>query len=53
MNPVEMTQKDEIAEELLEKYATQMANQSVGGDEARALLEFFRQTDSAAEQRKK
>jgi nitrous-oxide reductase len=53
MNPVEMTQKDEIAEELLEKYATQMANQSVGGDDARALLEFFRQTDSVAEKRKK
>lgn len=45
LNPVEMTQKDEQAKELLGEYLTQMSFQNVTEEEARQMLEFFRLTD--------
>lgn len=45
LNPIEMTQKDPAAKELLGEYLTQMTFQNVSQDEARQLLEFFRQND--------
>jgi len=47
INPVEMTQKDPTAKELLGEYMAQMTNQNVGEEEARALLEYFRKVDGA------
>jgi len=47
LNPVEMTQKDPVAQELLKEYLTQMANQGLSQDEARQILEYFRQVDGA------
>jgi mono/diheme cytochrome c family protein len=47
INPVEMTQKDPTAKELLAEYMAQMTNQNVGEEEARALLEYFRKVDGA------
>ena len=46
LNPVEMTQKDPIAQELLATYLTQMTYQNVSEDEAKAVLEYFRDYDS-------
>ena len=46
LNPTEMTQKDPVAKALLGQYIAQMANQNLTQDEARAVLEFFRQNDS-------
>ncbi|MCM2279198.1 MAG: cytochrome c [Oligoflexia bacterium] len=46
LNPMEMTQKDPVAKELLATYLTQMTFQNVSQDEARQLLEYFRQTDA-------
>ena len=45
INPVENTQKDSLAKELLSIYLAQMVPMNVSNDEARALLEFFRKTD--------
>lgn len=45
LNPNEMTEKDPIAKDLLANYASQMANQNLTQDEARAILEFFRSND--------
>lgn len=42
MNPDEMLKKDPIAKKLLAEYMTQMVNQNVTEDDARALLEYFR-----------
>jgi len=42
LNPVEMTQKDPVALELLGEYLTQMTFQNVSTEEARSLLEYFR-----------
>jgi mono/diheme cytochrome c family protein len=47
LNPVEMTQKDPTAKELLGEYMAQMTNQNVTEDDARALLEYFRKVDGA------
>jgi mono/diheme cytochrome c family protein len=47
LNPVEMTQKDPVAQELLGEFLTQMTFQNVSQDDARGLLEYFRQTDGA------
>ncbi|MBL7671117.1 MAG: cytochrome c [Bdellovibrionaceae bacterium] len=47
LNPVEMTQKDPIAQELLGEFLTQMTFQNVSQDEARGMLEYFRQIDGA------
>lgn len=46
VNPVEMTQKDPIAQELLATYLTQMTFQNVTHDEARSVLEYFRSIDN-------
>lgn len=45
LNPVEMTQKDEKAKELLGEFLTQMTFQNVTQDEARTILEYMRDTD--------
>lgn len=46
INPQEMTKKDPIAKKLLSEYMTQMVAQDVDREDARALLEYFRQEDS-------
>lgn len=46
LNPEEMTQKDPHAKEMLGIYMTQMTFQNVSQDDARAILEFFRQNDA-------
>lgn len=46
MNPEEMTKKDPIAKQLLADYMTQMVNQNVTEQDARALLEYFRSMDN-------
>lgn len=51
LNPTEMTQKDIVAKDLLETYATQMANMGLTEDEARQILEYFRLNDSATEKK--
>lgn len=43
MNPVEMTQKDPIAKQLLGEYLTQMADQNINEEQARAILEYLRE----------
>ncbi len=45
LNPEEMITKDPIAMELLAEYSTQMANQQLTEDDARAILEFIRTKD--------
>ena len=45
INPEEMTKKDPIAQELLAEHLTQMTNQNVTEEDARKLLEYFRQID--------
>lgn len=47
LNPAEMLEKDPTAKELLATYLTPMTFQNVSHDQARALLEYFRQVDSA------
>ncbi|EKD41544.1 MAG: cytochrome c [uncultured bacterium] len=46
LNPVEMTQKDPVANDLLATYLTQMTFQNVTQDEVRLIYEFFRQNDA-------
>jgi mono/diheme cytochrome c family protein len=46
LNPSEMTQKDPQAMELLATYLAPMANQNLTEEEARSILEYFRQNDS-------
>lgn len=45
LNPKEMTEKDPIAKELLATFMTQMTFQDVTQDDARAMLEYFRQNE--------
>ncbi|WP_018479197.1 c-type cytochrome [Pontibacter roseus] len=45
INPEEMTKKDPAAKKLLAEHLTQMTNQNVTEQDARALLEFLRQND--------
>ncbi|TGK18712.1 cytochrome c [Leptospira fluminis] len=45
LNPIEMTQKDPIAKELLAEHLTQMTFQNVKESEAREILEYFRKLD--------
>ncbi|KAA9325695.1 c-type cytochrome [Adhaeribacter soli] len=47
INPVEMTQKDPQAKKLLAEHLTQMTNQDIHEEDARALLEYLRQNDGA------
>jgi mono/diheme cytochrome c family protein len=46
-NPVEMTQKDPVAKELLATHLTQMTNQDVNDADAQKLLNFLRENDGA------
>lgn len=46
LNPIEMTQKDPIAKQLLAEYLTQMTYQDVSEEDARAILEYLRSVDS-------
>ena len=47
LNPTEMIKKDPIAKQLLvESNMAVMANQNVSEEDARAILEYFRQYDS-------
>ncbi|NIN73468.1 MAG: c-type cytochrome [Gemmatimonadetes bacterium] len=50
VNPDSMLANDATARELLGQYFTPMSNQGVTVEDARALLEFFRQADAAAGQ---
>lgn len=45
LNPVEMTQKDPIGQELLGEHLVQMTFQNVKEEEAREILEYFRKMD--------
>ena len=45
LNPKEMTEKDPIAKDLLATFMTQMTFQDVTQDDARAILEYFRQNE--------
>ncbi len=47
VNPTGMLEKDPIAKELLATYLTPMTFQNVTTDQARAILEYFRQVDGA------
>ena len=51
-NPVEMTQKDPAAKELLAEHLTQMTFQDVSDDQAKQLLEYLRQNDHEAKEGK-
>ncbi|UCC81585.1 MAG: cytochrome c [Gemmatimonadota bacterium] len=51
VNPDSMLANDATAKELLGQYFTPMSNQGVTVEDARALLEFFRQKDAAAKSR--
>lgn len=46
LNPAEMTQKDPIAKALFAEILVQMTFQNVTQDDARMILEFFRENDS-------
>ncbi|MFN8287978.1 MAG: cytochrome c [Chitinophagales bacterium] len=52
-NPQEMTQKDPTAKKLLEEHLTQMTFQDVSDEQAKQILEYFRQNDEAGAQAKK
>lgn len=45
-NPVEMTQKDPTAKELLAEHLTQMTFQDVSDEQAKQILEYLRQNDA-------
>lgn len=45
INPIENSQKDSLAKELLSIYLAQMVPMNISNDEARALLEYFRKAD--------
>ena len=45
LDPEKMTKEDPIAKALFEEYMTTMANQSLIEDEARKILEYFRDYD--------
>ncbi len=48
LNPQEMLEKDPVASKLLEEFMAPMASQDLTQDEARSVLEFFRNNDSGA-----
>jgi mono/diheme cytochrome c family protein len=45
LNPVEMSQSNSTAADLMQKYGAQMPDQNITEDDARALLEYFRSYD--------
>ncbi|MCX7929235.1 MAG: cytochrome c [Chlorobi bacterium] len=47
LNPSEMLEKDQTAKELLATYLTPMTFQDISKEQARAILEYFRQVDGA------
>lgn len=47
MVPDKMTAEDPIVKELLATYLTQMTNQNITEEQARNILEYFRQQDAA------
>ncbi len=47
INPEEMTKKDPEAKKLLAEHLTQMTNQNVTEQDARAILEFLRKNDQS------
>lgn len=47
LNPSEMVEKDPTARELLATYLTPMTFQDISKEQARAILEYFRQVDGA------
>ncbi|MFD2245152.1 c-type cytochrome [Pontibacter ruber] len=48
VNPEEMTKQDPTAKKLLAEHLTQMTNQNVTEQDARAILEYLRQNDKAS-----
>jgi len=46
MNPEQMVKEDPVAKELLAEYLAPMANQNITEDQARKIVEYFRQVDS-------
>ena len=48
VNPEEMTKKDPTAKRLLAEHLTQMTNQNVTEEDARAILEYLRKNDAAS-----
>lgn len=53
LNPEVMVKENPIARELLMEYIAPMANQNLTPQEARAILEYFRQYDKTIEQKMK
>jgi len=49
INPDVMTKEDPTAKKLLAEHLTQMTNQNVNEQDARAILEFLRQNDKAVQ----
>jgi maltooligosyltrehalose synthase len=43
LNPTEMQEKHPVVRQLLADYMTQMTNQNLSFDDARAILEYFRE----------
>ncbi|MBP7390045.1 MAG: cytochrome c [Chitinophagales bacterium] len=52
-NPVEMTQKDPTAKELLAEHLTQMTFQDVSDDQAKQILEYLRENDQESKEEAK
>ena len=52
LNPVEMTQKDPAAKDLLAEHLTQMTFQDVSDDQAKQILEYLRENDHEAKEGK-
>lgn len=49
LNPMEMTQKDSMAQALLKKYTTQMINMNLTEGEAGAVYEYLKKNDGGAQ----
>ncbi len=45
VNPVEMTEKDPVAKQLLEEHKTQMAKMDISDEDALAVLNYLRSVD--------
>lgn len=52
-NPAEMTQKDPTAKDLLATHLTQMTFQDVSDDQAKQILEYFRENDHESKEEAK
>jgi len=52
LNPQQMTQENKIAKELFATYLVQMTFQDVTQDDARAILEYFRNNDQSPQSMK-